>query len=226
MLSPWGRVVAISALLVVGGIAALVIASFASTSGGAAAVPGRRARVEASTFDVADGDIVIVGGGRRDSVEVQRAGALLVRAPAADREAARAAASFAPPLALSDVAARPVPRLLPRGRARQRRARHPHDVRRRQPARLPRLGPDHHRRGRGSTSPATAATRSTPVRAPARSPSRPTARRRACRCAPRSGAIRAVMPTGRYDLDAESDSGRARARRDRPRRTRRTACRC
>ena len=31
MLSPWGRVVAISALLVVGGIAALVIASFAST---------------------------------------------------------------------------------------------------------------------------------------------------------------------------------------------------
>ena len=71
MLSPWGRVVAISALLVVGGIAALVIASFASTKEvrPSFTVEGT---LEALTFDVADGDIVIVGGGRRDSVEVQR----------------------------------------------------------------------------------------------------------------------------------------------------------
>jgi hypothetical protein len=71
MLSPWGRVVAISALLVVGGIAALVIASFASTKEVRPEfmVEGT---LETLTFDVADGDIVIVGGGRRDSVEVQR----------------------------------------------------------------------------------------------------------------------------------------------------------
>jgi hypothetical protein len=71
MLSPWGRVIVISAVLVVGGALALAIASFASTKElrPAFTVEGP---VEALTFDVADGDVVIVGGGRRDSVEVQR----------------------------------------------------------------------------------------------------------------------------------------------------------
>jgi len=70
-MSPWGRVVAISALLVVGGAIALVIASVAST---------RETRptfdiegsVQSLTFDVAESDVVVVGGGRRGTVEVQR----------------------------------------------------------------------------------------------------------------------------------------------------------
>ncbi|MBE2319893.1 DUF4097 family beta strand repeat protein [Solirubrobacter sp. CPCC 204708] len=71
MLSPWGRVVAISALLVVGGILVLAIASVASTEQvrPTFVVEGT---LEGLTFDVADSDIVVVGGGRRDSVEVRR----------------------------------------------------------------------------------------------------------------------------------------------------------
>ncbi len=71
MLSPWGRVVAVSALLVVGGALALFVASVASTK---ATQPSFEVvgTVEALTFDVADSDVVVVGGGRRDAVEVQR----------------------------------------------------------------------------------------------------------------------------------------------------------
>ena len=71
MLSPWGRVVAISALLVVGGAIALFVASLASTK---ATQPSFEVvgTVEALSFDIADSDVVIVGGGRRDAVEIQR----------------------------------------------------------------------------------------------------------------------------------------------------------
>ena len=124
MLSPWGRVVAISALLVVGGIAALVIASFASTKEVRPAfmVEGT---LETLTFDVADGDIVIVGGGRRDSVEVQREERYSFgHRPRIEKQPGPGV--FASALALPGDAARPVPRLLPRRRARQRRAGDPH----------------------------------------------------------------------------------------------------
>ena len=70
-LSPWGRVVAISALLVVGGAVALAVGAFASSEPRRVIYPVRGA-VEGLRFDVGDGDIVIVGGGRRDAVEVQR----------------------------------------------------------------------------------------------------------------------------------------------------------
>jgi hypothetical protein len=70
-LSPWGRVVAISALLVVGGAVALAIGAFASTRDRVITYPVT-GTLEGVAFDLADGDIVIVGGGRRDGVEVQR----------------------------------------------------------------------------------------------------------------------------------------------------------
>lgn len=71
MLSPWGRVVLVSALLVVGGAVALAIASVASTKQvqPSFTVEGT---VETLMFDVAGGDIEVVGGDRRESVEVQR----------------------------------------------------------------------------------------------------------------------------------------------------------
>src|SRR6478609_3791573 len=71
MLSPWGRVVVISALLVVGGAVALAVAAVASTKQvrPSFTVEGT---VGSLTFDVADGDIEIVGGDRRESVEIQR----------------------------------------------------------------------------------------------------------------------------------------------------------
>jgi hypothetical protein len=71
MLSPWGRVVAISALLVVGGAIALVIASVASTRETRPTFDVEGA-VQSLTFDVAESDVVVVGGGRRGTVEVQR----------------------------------------------------------------------------------------------------------------------------------------------------------
>src|SRR3954471_23098608 len=70
-LSPWGRVVAISALLVVGGAVALAIGALASTHEYRRSYPVLGA-VESLRFDLADGDIVVVGGGQRDSVEVSR----------------------------------------------------------------------------------------------------------------------------------------------------------
>src|SRR4051812_22769958 len=71
MLSPWGRVVAISALLVVGGAVALAVGAIASTRPHLITYPVT-GTVEGLTFDVADGDIEIVGGGRRASVDVRR----------------------------------------------------------------------------------------------------------------------------------------------------------
>src|SRR5689334_21535915 len=70
-LSPWGRVVAISALLVVGGALALAVAALASTHSYRRSYPVLGA-LEGLRFDLADGDITVVGGGQRDSVEVSR----------------------------------------------------------------------------------------------------------------------------------------------------------
>src|SRR3954451_7568750 len=71
-LSPWGRVVAISALLVVGGAIVLAISALASTHEYRRSYPVLGA-VESLRFDLAGGDIVVVGGGQRDSVQVDRA---------------------------------------------------------------------------------------------------------------------------------------------------------
>jgi hypothetical protein len=70
LLSPWGRVVAISVLLVVGGALALAIGSFASTHEVRSSYPVTGSP-EGLSFDLGDGDIVIVGGGRRATVEVR-----------------------------------------------------------------------------------------------------------------------------------------------------------
>src|SRR3954469_10681652 len=70
-LSPWGRVVAISALLVVGGAVALAVGALASTHEYRRSYPVLGA-VESLRFDLGDGDIVVVGGGQRDNVQVDR----------------------------------------------------------------------------------------------------------------------------------------------------------
>jgi hypothetical protein len=70
-LSPWGRVVAISALLIVGGAIALALGALASTDRRLVSYPVTGA-LQALAFDLGDGDITIVGGGRRDAVEVRR----------------------------------------------------------------------------------------------------------------------------------------------------------
>jgi len=70
-LSPWGRVVAISALLVVGGAVALAVGAFASSQPRVVIYPVKGA-VAGLTLDVGDGDVTVIGGGRRDTVEVQR----------------------------------------------------------------------------------------------------------------------------------------------------------
>jgi Putative adhesin len=63
--------VAISALLVVGGAVALAIAAFASMRDRVISYPVA-GTLEGITFDLGDGDIVIIGGGQRDGVEIQR----------------------------------------------------------------------------------------------------------------------------------------------------------
>ena len=63
-LSPWGRVVAISALLVVGGSVALAIGAFASDASGGSSPTRSRGALQGLSFDLGDGDIAIVGGGR------------------------------------------------------------------------------------------------------------------------------------------------------------------
>jgi DUF4097 and DUF4098 domain-containing protein YvlB len=70
-LSPWGRVVAISALLIVGGLLALVFAGLASRERRLVSYPVKGA-LQGLTFDLGDGDITIVGGGRRDDVQIGR----------------------------------------------------------------------------------------------------------------------------------------------------------
>jgi hypothetical protein len=71
MLSPWGRVVAISALLVVGGFAALAVGAIRTTRPHLITFPVQ-GTVQGLSFDLADGDITVVGGGTRDNVEVRR----------------------------------------------------------------------------------------------------------------------------------------------------------
>src|SRR4051794_25498245 len=70
-LSPWGRVVAISALLIVGGLLTLALAGLASRERRLVSYPVTGA-LQGLTFDLGEGDITIVGGGRRDAVEVGR----------------------------------------------------------------------------------------------------------------------------------------------------------
>lgn len=70
-LSPWGRVVAISALLVVGGSVALVAGGLASRERRLVSYPVAGA-LQRLAFDLGAGDITIVGGGQRDAVEVRR----------------------------------------------------------------------------------------------------------------------------------------------------------
>jgi hypothetical protein len=71
MLSPWGRVVAISALLVVGGAIALAVGAMASTRPHLITYPVT-GTVGGLAFDLADGDIEVVGGGQGDQVQVRR----------------------------------------------------------------------------------------------------------------------------------------------------------
>lgn len=70
-ISPWGAVVAISALLVVGAAAALLIATVASSHERAVrfALSGSLSGV---SLDVGDADVEIAGGGRRQLLDVQR----------------------------------------------------------------------------------------------------------------------------------------------------------
>jgi hypothetical protein len=70
-LSPWGRVVAISALLVVGGVVALVTGGLASRERRLVSYPVSGA-LQSLAFDLDAGDITIVGGGQRDEVEIRR----------------------------------------------------------------------------------------------------------------------------------------------------------
>jgi DUF4097 and DUF4098 domain-containing protein YvlB len=69
--SPWGRVVLVSALLVVGGAAALVAGAFASSHERRVSYPVTGS-LNGLAFDIGDGDIVIAGGGRRDAATVER----------------------------------------------------------------------------------------------------------------------------------------------------------
>jgi hypothetical protein len=69
--SPWGRVVAISALLVVGAAAALVVGALASAHERRVSYPVTGS-LNGLSFDLGDGSIVIAGGGRRAGVSVSR----------------------------------------------------------------------------------------------------------------------------------------------------------
>ena len=174
------------------------------------------ARSRACAFDLGDGDIVIVGGGRRDGVEVQRSERSSFGHDAGDR-APRARRRLRREVALPDVAARA------RAASRYRVVVPDNvavDVRTTGgDVTLPRLS--RHARGwrptaARSRSPATAATRSTP--APARGDIAFDAD-----CAPprlslrsNTGTIRALIPPGQLrPRRREQRRRRARARRDR-----------
>src|SRR3954451_16357416 len=68
-LSPWGRVVAISGLLVVGGAVTLAIGALATTQNRDVSYPVSGS-LEGLSFALADGDIEIVGGA--EAVQVRR----------------------------------------------------------------------------------------------------------------------------------------------------------
>ena len=224
-LSPWGRVVAISALLVVGGAIALAVGALARRASAAGLLPGH-GRARGPAFDLADGDIEIVGGGRRDAVagpahaSATRSGARRGRGAAVDGRRLHAS------LALPDLAARPVQRRLPGRRARQRRARHPHDAAgtsrcaataaRREVATDERR--DRHRRLLRQLARRPRRRRATITLDAVCAPPRLTLR------AEVAAPIHAALPPGRYDIDAESDVRRraacAASRRATTRRTR------
>ena len=70
-LSPWGRLVAVSAIVVVGFLGALAALAVASTRHRVVSYPVSGA-LNAVALDLGDADVVIVRGGRRASVQVQR----------------------------------------------------------------------------------------------------------------------------------------------------------
>jgi Toastrack DUF4097 len=70
-ISRWGVVVMISALLVVGGAAALLIARVASSHERSVSF-AVRGSLDGVALDVGDGDVVIAGGGQRGQLEVRR----------------------------------------------------------------------------------------------------------------------------------------------------------
>jgi hypothetical protein len=69
--SPWGVLVMISAVLVVGGAAALLIARVASSHEQSVSF-AVRGSLNGIALDVGDGDVVIAGGGERGRLQVQR----------------------------------------------------------------------------------------------------------------------------------------------------------
>jgi hypothetical protein len=71
MLSPWGRVVAISAVLVVGGAIALAVGAIASTRPHLITYPVT-GTVSGLAFDLDDADIEVIGGAQGDSIQVRR----------------------------------------------------------------------------------------------------------------------------------------------------------
>jgi hypothetical protein len=70
-LSPWGRIVAVSALLVLGSAAALAVARVASGEERLATY-AVRGSLNGIALDLGDGDVVIAGGGERSDVAVER----------------------------------------------------------------------------------------------------------------------------------------------------------
>lgn len=70
-ISPWGALVAVSAVLVVGAAAALLIATVASSHEREVRF-AVRGSLSAVSLDVGDADVEIVGGGQRELLEVQR----------------------------------------------------------------------------------------------------------------------------------------------------------
>jgi Putative adhesin len=70
-LSPWGRLVAVSALLVLGSAIALAVARAASGQERLATY-AVRGSLNGIALDLGDGDVVVAGGGDRPDVAVQR----------------------------------------------------------------------------------------------------------------------------------------------------------
>jgi hypothetical protein len=83
-LSPWGRLVAASALLVLGAVIALAIARVASGEERLATY-SVRGSVNGIALDLADGDVVIAGGGARSDVSVERTDRYTFNHPAVTR---------------------------------------------------------------------------------------------------------------------------------------------
>jgi hypothetical protein len=70
-ISPWGRVVVVSALLVLGAAAALVAGALASSRERRVSYPVTGS-LNGLSFDLGAGDIFIAGGGRRETAVVER----------------------------------------------------------------------------------------------------------------------------------------------------------